>query len=117
MGLDTSHDCWHGPYSAFHDWRRWLAKQVGIDLDRMERFGGNVAWGSLEPDIIHVLLNHSDCDGEIPAGACGPLAQRLEQVFVQSCARRAPLWEHGKLSQFINGLWLAHRQGESVEFH
>ena len=21
MGLDTSHDCWNGAYSAFHRWR------------------------------------------------------------------------------------------------
>ncbi len=25
MGLDTSHDCWHGPYSQFMRWRTWLA--------------------------------------------------------------------------------------------
>lgn len=26
MGLDTSHDCWRGAYSAFNRWRRALAE-------------------------------------------------------------------------------------------
>jgi len=38
MGLDTSHDAWHGPYTAFMRWRRWVAKQIGIPLDLMEGF-------------------------------------------------------------------------------
>jgi hypothetical protein len=38
MGLDTSHDCWHGPYSSFMSWREWLAGQIGIPLRMMEGF-------------------------------------------------------------------------------
>lgn len=38
MGLDTSHGCWHGPYSQFMRWRLWLAKQVGVPLQLMEGF-------------------------------------------------------------------------------
>lgn len=38
MGLDTSHGCWHGPYSMFMRWREWLAAQVGIPLQMMEGF-------------------------------------------------------------------------------
>jgi len=38
MGLDTSHDCWHGAYSAFHRWRKEIAKHIGIPLDLMEGF-------------------------------------------------------------------------------
>ena len=30
MGLDTSHDCWHGPYSAFNRWRTAIAKLAGF---------------------------------------------------------------------------------------
>ncbi len=29
MGLDTSHDCWHGAYSAFGRWRRAIAEAAG----------------------------------------------------------------------------------------
>ena len=38
MGLDTTHNAWSGPYTAFHRWRRWVAKQEGIPLDLMEGF-------------------------------------------------------------------------------
>lgn len=38
MGLDVSHDCWHGPYSQFMRWRTWLAAQIGLPLQLMEGF-------------------------------------------------------------------------------
>ncbi len=38
MGLDTSHDAFHGPYSMFMNWRIWLATQIGIPLELMEGF-------------------------------------------------------------------------------
>lgn len=49
MGLDTSHGCWHGPYSQFSRWRMWLAKQAGIPLGLMEGFGAWV-WDGNELD-------------------------------------------------------------------
>lgn len=39
MGLDTSHDCWHGAYSAFMRWRREIARAAGLPpLGLMEGF-------------------------------------------------------------------------------
>lgn len=39
MGLDTSHECWHGAYSAFMRWRRMIAKVAGLPpLDLMQGF-------------------------------------------------------------------------------
>lgn len=38
MGLDTTHDCWHGPYSQFMRWRVWLGEQVGLPLGLMDGF-------------------------------------------------------------------------------
>lgn len=38
MGLDTSHNCWHGAYSAFMRWRQEIAKAAGIPLMLMEGF-------------------------------------------------------------------------------
>jgi len=32
MGLDTSHECWHGAYSAFTRWRHELATVAGYDV-------------------------------------------------------------------------------------
>jgi hypothetical protein len=33
MGLDTSHECWHGAYSSFGRWRGWIAEQLGWEFD------------------------------------------------------------------------------------
>lgn len=38
MGLDTTHNAWHGAYSAFNKWRTEIAKCLGIPLDLMEGF-------------------------------------------------------------------------------
>lgn len=38
MGLDTTHNAWHGPYSSFNRWRHWLAEQIGIPLELMDGF-------------------------------------------------------------------------------
>lgn len=39
MGLDTSHGCWHGAYSAFMRWRCKIAEVAGLPpLELMEGF-------------------------------------------------------------------------------
>jgi hypothetical protein len=39
MGLDTSHNAWHGAYSAFMRWRQKLAEVAGLPpLELMEGF-------------------------------------------------------------------------------
>ncbi len=39
MGLDTSHGCWHGAYSAFMRWREMITKVAGLPpLGLMEGF-------------------------------------------------------------------------------
>ena len=39
MGLDTSHDCWHGSYSSFNSWRHEIARVAGMPpLGFMEGF-------------------------------------------------------------------------------
>lgn len=39
MGLDCSHNAWHGAYSAFMRWRRMVAQVAGLPpLDLMEGF-------------------------------------------------------------------------------
>lgn len=47
MGLDVSHDCWNGAYSAFMRFRSNLAAAIGIDIMNMENFGGKqIPWPS-----------------------------------------------------------------------
>lgn len=38
MGLDTSNNAWHGPYSSFMAWRTELATHYNIPLELMEGF-------------------------------------------------------------------------------
>lgn len=38
MGLDTTHNCFHGAYSAFMRWREKLAEVAGIPLHMMEGY-------------------------------------------------------------------------------
>lgn len=184
MGLDTTHDCWHGAYSGFMRWRIGVAKAAGVPLLLMDSFwgispyfdnideivarhgsppvftskagGGMMAtrdsllnslsvtlakdpdtvamqsvletvlewlplkWEQLQPDVIHVLLNHSDCDGIIEHQYCKPLADRLTELLPFLPTTKD--WGHignwqDKTKQFIDGLMLAHNAGEDVEFH
>lgn len=124
MGLDTTHNCFHGPYTYFGDFRRALAKAAGMPpLALMEGFyrpptppqesadGLPIKWEALKPDPIHVLINHSDCDGSIDVMDCLPLANRLRELL--------PLvgdWQE-ETTRFIKGLLLAFDRGEDVEFH
>lgn len=110
MGLDTTHDCWHGAYSAFMRWRSEIAKLAGMPpLSLMEGFyaagdhddpilwarkglGSETAftdvreslpikWEALRPSALHTLLHHSDCEGDISWKDCGPIADELEKLL------------------------------------
>lgn len=109
MGLDTSHDAWHGAYSAFMRWRQEIARAAGLPpLVLMEGFfqaeqcgralwtkgqrGENpmldavkaqlpIKWSCLKPSPLHTLLHHSDCDGEISWKDCGAIAAALEKLL------------------------------------
>ncbi len=66
MGLDTTHNCWHGPYSSFNNFRYALAKRIGINLNDYIGYkdAGTKDLASIEHDLMP-LFNHSDCDGEL----------------------------------------------------
>lgn len=116
MGLDTSHDAWHGPYSAFGRWRGEIAKLIGIDLKAMEGFGGEGKWGALPPDALHVLLNHSDCDGDIAPEDCAKIADRLEELLPSVPADPMD-YTRKKTEAFIKGCRAAAAAGERLDFH
>ncbi len=150
MGLDTSHNAWHGAYSAFMRWRTEVAKVAGMPpLMAMEGFwndssntkrivehitdewikdalkadvldGLPILWSALKPDPLHVLLYHSDCDGEISPEDCALIADRLEDLL--------PLMPQGdagghignwrdKTQAFIDGCRLAAAANEPLDFH
>lgn len=126
MGLDTTHGCWSGSYSAFNRWRTELARAVGIELKSMYGFARaldfcsackqqlptGISWDALKPDAIHILLNHSDCDGSIRWQDCEAIAARLEEV----APRLANEWQEDT-ARFVAGLREAASLREDVEFH
>jgi hypothetical protein len=143
VGLDTSHGCWHGAYSAFTRWRNTIAEAAGYDLMPptpeevaagvipslrypMLEWSGVVAenfqgeWTRTPPDPLIVLIAHSDCDGVIHPAQAGPLADRLEELLP-----KLPEGDGGghigdwrdKTQRFIDGLRAAVAAGEDVDFH
>lgn len=142
MGLDTSHDCWHGAYSAFTRWRNKLATTAGYQLMNptpeevaagaipsleypMIEWSGIVEknymgeWDRTPPDPLIVLIAHSDCDGVIHPAQAKPLADRLAELVPLLPEGDAPghirNWRD-KTQQFIDGLRAAVDADEDVEF-
>lgn len=129
MGLDTTHNAWHGPYSAFGRWRNTMAVSADYELvkdgqgwpvasavlDRdweAENYQGR--WDSPPEDPLLLLLVHSDCDGVIEAKHCLRLAERLEGLLPKLPADD-PYWL-AKTQQFIDGLRRAAKLNEPLEF-
>lgn len=134
MGLDTSHGCWTGAYSAFARWRGRLAELAyGAENAAVKAYNdpmglmmgkyADVCWPTLpsgEHDPLVDLLNHSDCDGEIPWEQCGPLADRLEELLPALAGHGSGGGHIGsyveKTKTFIEGLRYAAERQENVEF-
>ena len=121
MGLDTTHDCWHGPYSAFMRWREKLAEVAGYgSLREYSGFGEGATkqWPN-NGDALILLLDHSDCDGELPADRCGEIADRLAELLpaMEKADRDGLNWYASKTQAFIDGLRRAAEKRENVEFH
>ncbi len=138
MGLDTSHDCWHGAYSAFSRWRNEIAMAAGYMVGDVKYENGftsktvlvdwghvteaNLAgqWDATPADPLMVLIAHSDCEGVIKPAQAGPLADRLESLLPKLPTEDAPghigNWRD-KTQAFIDGLRAAAKAGEDVEFH
>lgn len=136
MGLDTSHDCWHGSYSGFGEWRTAIARAAGrpvgptrygegyiVEPDQPEdRFYGWWGWFKVPDDPLDVLLVHSDCEGFIFWWQTEPLADRLEALdlsdaFVGKERGYYPDgWVAERRDQFVKGLRYAAERRENVEF-
>lgn len=140
MGLDTSHGCWHGAYSAFTRWRHKIAEVAGYAVWPV-KFNGDIAhdtimldwgrlsrdnpghllgeWNTVPDDPLVYLFMHQDCEGVIHPAQGIPLADRLEELL--------PLLDEDapghignyrvKTQAFIDGLRLAASKGEDVDFH
>ena len=134
MGLDVTHDCWHGAYGAFTRWRNALAVAAGYELYEHKdglKFSmidwGHVSednlfgeWDKTPDDPLLVLIAHSDCEGVIHPEQAIPLANRIEELMpllsTEPDTGHIGDWKI-KTQKFIDGLRLAAESGEDVEFH
>lgn len=136
--MDTTHGCWNGPYSAFMRWRSELHYWLTADPDGRDGYENAIRsgepvyyWadaplplrdtlekfrGQLEAPM-RAFMTHSDCDGEIAAEDCGPLADAL-QIIIDVCMPPRAMYDIGKpaTERFIEGLRAAAAAGEAVEF-
>jgi len=117
MGLDTSHDCWHGPYSSFNSWRTEICKAAGLgSLSEYYGFGGERIFDQEDP--LTILLYHSDCDGDIKWKDCNNVADRLEECLpVLESDEYIDDYSVAKTNTFIDGLRDAYSLKEDVDFH
>lgn len=136
MGLDTTHDAWHGAYSAFKRWRDEIAKAAGYAFLKQDYYEvAAIDWGHIPEralmgdwtgldaprDPLLYLIAHSDCEGEIRPEQAAPLADALEALLpklegVPGGGHIGPSFRD-KTQKFIDGLRRAVAAGESVEFH
>ena len=137
MGLETSHNCWHGAYSAFSRWRNKLAEVAGysfskkgdppiydvpdLDWGHLPPRWAEGEWGShVEKDPLVYLLAHSDCEGVIHPAQAKPLADRLDELLpkLPDDSGGGHIWNWRQVTErFIKGLRAAVEAGEDVDFH
>jgi hypothetical protein len=123
MGLDISHDCWHGSYSSFARFREKLAEVCGYgNINDMVGFSDDrpgKGWPGVDP--IEKLLDHSDCDGEIRWQDCEGIAKSFERVLLSLAVADALSGDNNnyyseKAVRWISGLRCAAEEKENVTF-
>ncbi len=147
MGLDTTHNCWHGAYSAFMQWRKKIAQLAGFPpLELMQGFYENshlqeclkltrlfkptfldldsqlpIKWDAYREHYSSLLLDHSDCEGYIAWKDCKNIANSLEDLLPDMKNLPDQNGHIGnweiKTKTFIDGLRLAFSKKENVRFH
>lgn len=82
MGLDITSENHHfsSPYSTFNQMREYLGELIGVKLREFEGFEGNIPFSTLNDDL-KILLDHSDCDGEISLDDAKKLSMRLTELL------------------------------------
>lgn len=123
MGLDCSHDAFHGAYSAFNRLRQFVCAATGEDGSYPPHWqytssgdlkkgptGATLYREGLDPNMFYIgdeytreshpglweFLTHSDCDGEIAPAMCIKVADDLERLLPRM---EALGWEsHGHIA-------------------
>lgn len=118
MGLDTSHDAFHGGYGSYLILRQSLMAAAGyrqtkeypptyewdgdpdFDLPGNKTLWDRAAMGEVDLDEwpfdpVLYLWAHQDCDGVIPPAMAGRIAERIEELLPKlndATLTFAPAW-------------------------
>lgn len=131
MGLDCSHDAFHGAYSAFNRFRQIVAKAAGGSYPDHDdptldprRWYVPDGWKNKDHPGFTEFMNHSDCDGEISPDMCLLVADELEALLPSiekiddggagHIARDGGYAEVAR--RFISGCRAAANNGEPLRF-
>lgn len=123
MGLDTTHNAWHGSYGRFNSFRHELARRIGIDLREYIGYDDDGPKGTKRlEDIDHPLMdlfNHSDCDGELTPEQCKKIADGLDLIIKEAGIDEAsdPYSHISYAITFRDGCLEAYSKNENIEFH
>ena len=107
-------DCKHSVPTLYHGFHTREpaygqgSKPYMADID--ERLP--IKWECLKPSPLLALLNHSDCDGDIPPDQCGPIAEELSRLVPMI---HEEYWKAATV-KFIAGLCKAAEAGEPLLF-
>lgn len=126
MGIDFSHCDASWSYNGFSSMRTALAKHVGITLENMKGFSESAIvgrglpgedWPEVEDEPLVLLLNHSDCDGELTPEELRILLPRLK-VVVKEMMYENELFEYDsdQLLELMDGMELAISHDEPLQF-
>ena len=112
MGIDFTHCDASWSYGNFHRARVRLAETIGIKMDEMLGFGGNQEWNAAVSPLV-ILLDHSDCDGELSPDECRLVAPALRKAVEP--------WPDGdsdkrRFLELANGMDAAAEANEPLEF-
>ncbi|ALM29170.1 hypothetical protein AMR71_10810 [Bacillus altitudinis] len=112
MEMDFTHCEAHWSCTNFHDFRCKLAACIGMNLDEMEGFGGDIPFENFTDDII-LLLDLSDSDSYLMPEVCQTVAVRLRQLI-----QNWPGDDMDKMNDLYLavGMELAHQQNELLGF-
>lgn len=144
MGLDCSHDAFHGAYSAFNSFRQEVAHAIGgsypshwkrddsgrliqplqrdESLDDNRWYWGDKGYSQEKNPGLFEFFCHSDCDGEISPEMCKTVSDELEPLLEkmpnESFGHIAGRGGYRQVLQyFIDGCRAAHAAGEPLDFH
>lgn len=115
MGLNFRDSDVSWSYSGFNDFRRRLAASIGIDLDEMERFGGDQPWSTVDDPIVP-FLDHSDCEGELTPEECLQVAPRLREIVTAWETESAANWDRSQALELADDMERLGKSGRPLEF-